>query len=264
MPLLLAKGRAAQPAKGAILLSVYIEEPRFLPAGESCLVVEFADEIDRGANDAVTRLKSALETETGLKLKECLPTYRSLSIYFDPLEETMERIIEESKKVLGHAAEGGEQPHMEISIPVCYGGEYGPDIKNVAENAKISEEEVIERHTANVCHCYMIGFIPGFAYLGGMDESIATPRLANPRTVIPGGSVGIAGKQTGIYPLDSPGGWQLIGRTPLRLFTPEAKNPTLIQAGYGVKFVSVSEEEYKKIEAQVADGTYKPQLTEVK
>ena len=106
----------------------------------------------------------------------------------------------------------------------------------------------------------MIGFLPGFAYLGGMDESIATPRLANPRTVIKGGSVGIAGKQTGIYPIDSPGGWQLIGRTPLRLFTPEAERPTLIEAGYEVRFVPVSEEEYKKIEAEVAAGTYKPVL----
>lgn len=245
-------------------MAVYIENPRFLAAGESCLVVEFADEIDRGANDAVTRLKDWLEKESDIQLRECLPTYRSLAIYFDPLVESMDKIIEETKKALGSASETSEQPHTVISIPVCYGGEYGPDIKNVAENAGITEEEVIERHTANVCHCYMIGFIPGFAYLGGMDESIATPRLANPRTIIPGGSVGIAGKQTGIYPLDSPGGWQLIGRTPLRLFTPEAENPTLIQAGYGVKFVSVSEDEYKKIEAQVADGAYKPELTEVK
>ena len=110
----------------------------------------------------------------------------------------------------------------------------------------------------------MIGFMPGFAYLGGMDESIATPRLTNPRTVIKGGSVGIAGKQTGIYPIDSPGGWQLIGRTPLRLFTPEASRPTLIEAGYEVRFVPVSEEEYKKIEAEVAAGTYRPLITEAK
>ncbi len=152
----------------------------------------------------------------------------------------------------------------EISIPVCYGGEYGPDILNVAEHAGISEEDVIKRHSAKVCHCYMIGFMPGFAYLGGMDESIATPRLTNPRTVIKGGSVGIAGKQTGIYPIDSPGGWQLIGRTPLRLFTPEASRATLIEAGYEVRFVPVSEEEYKKIEAEVAAGTYKPLITEAK
>ena len=191
-----------------IALAIYIDEPKYLAAGESCVVVEFADEISRAANDAVTALTKHMRSQKRVPLMECLPTYRSLAIYFDPTKTT----------------------------------------------------EVVRRHSAKACHCYMIGFLPGFAYLGGMDESIATPRLANPRTVIKGGSVGIAGKQTGIYPIDSPGGWQLIGRTPLRLFTPEAERPTLIEAGYEVRFVPVSEEEYKKIEAEVASGTYKPVL----
>lgn len=244
-------------------MAVYLNEPRFLPAGESCLFVEFADEIDRGANDAVTRLKNWFEKQQSLKIRECLPTYRSLAIYFDPLTVPMDKVIEAARKALDESAEDSAHSQTIISIPVCYGGEYGPDIANVARGAAISEAEVIARHTKNVCHCYMIGFIPGFAYLGGMDESIATPRLSNPRSVIPGGSVGIAGKQTGIYPLDSPGGWQLIGRTPLRLFTPEAEHPTLIQAGYEVKFVSITEDEYKKIASEVASGKYKPELTEV-
>lgn len=245
-------------------MAVYINEPRFLHAGESCLFVEFADEIDRAANDAVTRLKSHMETQRSVKIRECLPTYRSLAIYFDPVEVSADRIMEVARKALGEKIEGGDTGHTVISVPVCYGGEYGPDIENVAKHAGLSVEEVIARHTGTVCHCYMIGFMPGFAYLGGMDESIATPRLSNPRSVIPGGSVGIAGKQTGIYPLDSPGGWQLIGRTPLRLFTHEAEQTTLIRAGYGVKFVAISEAEYKKIAAAVASGSYKPELTEVK
>lgn len=245
-------------------MSVYIDEPRFLPAGESCLFVEFADEIDRKANDTVTRLKNHLEKQRSVKLRECLPTYRSLSIYFDPLTVMMETVIATVRKSLSEAAGNSEQRNVIISVPVCYGGDYGQDLENVARNAGISVDEVITRHTNNICHCYMIGFIPGFAYLGGMDETIAAPRLSNPRAVIPGGSVGIAGKQTGIYPLDSPGGWQLIGRTPLRLFTPEAERPTLIQAGYGVKFNSVTEAEYKKIAAEVASGRYQPELTEVK
>lgn len=246
-----------------ISLAVYTDNPRFLPAGESCLFVEFADEIDREANNAVTRLSSCLAKQRDIRIRECLPTYRSLSIYFDPLTVSAEEIIETAKKILSENSAGSEQGHAVISVPVCYGGEYGTDIENVAQNAGISVEEVISRHTKNIYHCYMIGFIPGFAYLGGMDESIATPRLAVPRSIIPGGSVGIAGKQTGIYPLDSPGGWQLIGRTPLRLFTPEAERSTLIQAGYGVKFVPVTEDEYKKIAAAVADGSYKPELTGV-
>ncbi|MEG1912903.1 MAG: 5-oxoprolinase subunit PxpB [Cloacibacillus sp.] len=243
-------------------MAVYIDEPKFLKAGESCVVVEFADEIDRGANDAVTALKKYLTTQTRTPVVECLPTYRSLAVYFDPTVVSAEAVIKEARAAgAAESAESGAA-HTEISIPVCYGGEYGPDIANVAEHAGITEEEVVARHTARPCHCYMIGFLPGFAYLGGMDESIATPRLANPRTVINGGSVGIAGKQTGIYPIDSPGGWQLIGRTPLRLFTPEAARPTLIEAGYEVRFVPVSEDEYKKIEAEVAAGVYKPVITE--
>jgi len=202
--------------------------------------------------------------QSEIPIIECLPTYRSLAVYFDPTVVSADDVVRVARKAPISVKSDAAAAMTEISIPVCYGGEYGPDIANVAEHAGISEEEVIKRHSSRACHCYMIGFMPGFAYLGGMDESIATPRLTNPRTVIKGGSVGIAGKQTGIYPIDSPGGWQLIGRTPLRLFTPEASRPTLIEAGYEVRFVPVSEEEYKKIEAEVAAGTYKPLITEAK
>ncbi|ANZ45152.1 5-oxoprolinase subunit PxpB [Cloacibacillus porcorum] len=243
-------------------VAVYIDEPKYLNAGESCVVIEFADEIDRGANDAVMNLKKYLLTQKNVPVVECLPTYRSLAVYFDPNMTSAVAVIKEAQAAPKLGGEASGAPHTEIAIPVCYGGEYGPDIANVAEHAGISEEEVVKRHSAKACHCYMIGFMPGFAYLGGMDESIATPRLTNPRTVIKGGSVGIAGKQTGIYPIDSPGGWQLIGRTPLRLFTPEASRPTLIEAGYEVRFVPVTEEEYKKIEAEVAVGAYVPVITE--
>ena len=211
-----------------IALAVYIEEPKYLAAGESCVVVEFADEISRAANDAVTALTKHMRSQKRVPLMECLPTYRSLAIYFDPTKTTREAVVKEAKSAPAPAA-GGSAVGTEIEIPVCYGGEYGPDIANVAEHAGISEEEVVKRH---------------------------------PRTVIKGGSVGIAGKQTGIYPIDSPGGWQLIGRTPLRLFTPEAGRPTLIEAGYEVRFVPVSEEEFKKIEAEVAAGIYKPVVKE--
>ncbi len=244
-------------------MSVYLKEPKLLQAGESCLVIEFADEISREANDAVMNLRHWLKNQKRVPIVECLPTYRSLAVYFNPLTVSKKQIIDEVLNAVKSSSEAQSSSHKVISIPVCYGGEYGPDINNVAEHSGISVEEVIKRHTAVVCHCYMIGFVPGFAYLGGMDESIATPRLQNPRTVIKGGSVGIAGKQTGIYPIDSPGGWQLIGRTPLRLFTPEASCPTLIDSGYGVRFVPVSEDEYKIIEARVAEGTYIPQITEV-
>lgn len=245
-------------------MSVYIDNPRFLEAGESCLVIEFADEISRAANDAVTHLCGALEKQKTVPIVECLPTYRSLAVYFDPLRAKSGDIRAEAEKAMKNMTGTASASRTVISIPVCYGGEYGPDIANVAEHAGVSEEEVIKRHSARECHCFMIGFVPGFAYLGGMDESIATPRLANPRTAIPGGSVGIAGKQTGIYPIESPGGWQLIGRTPLRLFTPECEPPTLIHAGYDVRFVPVSEDEYKATEELVKNGKYSPVLTEAR
>ena len=245
-----------------VCLSVYISEPRFLPAGEACLVVEFADEISREANDVVAALGRALTAQKDVKIVECMPTYRSLAVYFEPLSASCGEVESEVKKLLTESSGPSQGACREITVPVCYGGEYGPDLQNVADHAKISVEEVVKRHSAKVCHCYMIGFVPGFAYLGGMDESIATPRLANPRTVIEAGSVGIAGKQTGIYPIASPGGWQLIGRTPLRLFTPEAARPTLIEAGCDVRFEPVAEAEYRRIEAEIAAGTYKPKITE--
>jgi inhibitor of KinA len=240
-------------------LSVYIDHPKFLTAGESCVVAEFADEIDRSANIAVMRLKERLEAEGLAGVIECLPTYRSLAIYFDPLTVSRAEIVRIAKKSCCAVAESAGS-YKVMSIPVAYGGEYGPDLESVAEHCGIAPEEVVRRHTGKVCHCYMIGFVPGFAYLGGMDESIAAPRLEVPRKVIPAGSVGIAGKQTGIYPIESPGGWRLIGRTPLKLFTPQANQPTLIKAGYGIRFKPVSADEYAKIESDAEKGLYEPEI----
>lgn len=244
-------------------LAIDMDRLRFLPAGESCVFVEFSDDVDISANDAVTNLKGWFDARNSGGLRECLPTYRSLAIYFDPLTVSMEKIIADARIALHTPFENKNKIYTVISVPVCYGGEYGPDIENVARHAGLTVEGVISAHTKNIYHCYMIGFIPGFAYLGGMDEAIAMPRLPVPRSVIPGGSVGIAGKQTGVYPLDSPGGWQLIGRTPLMLFMPESEPTTPIKAGYGVRFVRINKEQYEEIAAAVADGSYKPELTVV-
>ena len=148
-------------------------------------------------------------------------------------------------------------PPTVIEIPVLYGGEMGPDIENVAEHNHKTVEEVIKIHTSEEYLIYMIGFIAGFPYLGGMSKEIATPRLKSPRVKIEGGSVGIAGEQTGIYPVASPGGWQLIGRTSLKLYDADREKPVLLEAGQYIKFAAVTEEEYKKIEKEVEDGTYK-------
>ena len=148
-------------------------------------------------------------------------------------------------------------PSDVLEIPVLYGGEMGPDLAFVAQNAGISEEEVVKIHTSTEYLIYMLGFTPGFTYLGGMSDKIATPRLKQPRVKIPAGSVGIAGKQTGVYPVDSPGGWQLIGRTPVKMYDPDREVPILPQAGQYIKFKAVSQAEYDKIAEEVAKGTYK-------
>jgi KipI family sensor histidine kinase inhibitor len=141
-------------------------------------------------------------------------------------------------------------------IPVCYGGEYGPDLERIAAHAGLSTSEVIRIHSGRDYLIYMMGFLPGFCYLGGLDERIHTPRLSSPRLRIPAGSVGIGGSQTGIYPMDSPGGWQLMGMTPVKTYDPARETPILVEAGDYIRFVPVSEAEYFDIKAAVDAGTY--------
>lgn len=236
-------------------MSVY-EEPIFLSSGESCLVAEFADEIDRGANRRLQALRRAIESRRPHGVRELVATYRSLAIHFDPLileYGDIERIALSAMRDAGESEASGERV---VVLPVLYGGEYGPDIENVAAHTGLSAEEVIKRHTGRDCYCFMLGFMPGFPYLGGMDESIAAPRLKEPRTSIPAGSIGIADKQTGGYPFDSPGGWQLIGRTPAKLYDPRKDNPFLLEAGDWVRFRPIESEEYGKIAALEAAGNY--------
>jgi inhibitor of KinA len=135
-----------------------------------------------------------------------------------------------------------------VELPVCYGGEFGPDLATVAEHAKLSPEEVIKRHCAGNYLVYLVGFSPGFAYLGGLAKELATPRHATPRPRVPAGSIGIGGEQTGVYPVSTPGGWNLIGRTPLRLFLPEQDPPVMLRAGDRVKFRAISMEEFVTME----------------
>lgn len=240
-------------------MSVY-EEPIFLSSGESCLVAEFADEIDRGANIRLQALRRSIESRKLHGVRELVATYRSLAIHFDPLileYSDIERIAQSAMRDTKESKASGERI---VALPVLYGGEYGPDMENVAAHTGLSAEEVIKRHTGRDCYCFMLGFMPGFPYLGGMDESIAAPRLKEPRTLIPAGSIGIADKQTGGYPFDSPGGWQLIGRTPAKLYDPRKKNPFLLEAGDWVRFRSIGSEEYAKIAALETAGHYAPEV----
>ena len=160
------------------------------------------------------------------------------------------------KDLLRIEIKAGEERKKVFEIPVCYGGEFGPDIATIAEHAGLSEQEVIELHSSRDYLIYMLGFLPGFCYLGGLDERIFTPRLASPRLKIDAGSVGIGGSQTGIYPLDSPGGWQLMGKTPVKTYDPDREVPILFEAGNYIRFVPVSEEEFYRIKELVDKNEY--------
>lgn len=234
-----------------------MSEVRYLVAGDSAVCVEFGNEISPEINKKIRAFKIAVEKSEIPGIVETVPTYRSLLVHYRPEVIGFKALTEEFDKLMGSLSSIPIPPPTVIEIPVLYGGEMGPDIENVAEHNHKTVEEVIKIHTSEEYLIYMIGFIAGFPYLGGMSKEIATPRLKSPRVKIEGGSVGIAGEQTGIYPVASPGGWQLIGRTPLKLYDADREKPVLLEAGQYIKFTAVTEEEYKKIEKEVEDGTYK-------
>ena len=221
------------------------------------MVIEFGSEIDPDVNALVHGMTRAIERAQLDGVVELVPTYRSITLHYEPYltrPDTLRRQI--LSLDAGESGEVGGQRLVEI--PTLYGGEYGPDIGFVAENAGLSEAETIKIHSGANYLVYAMGFSPGFPYLGGLDARLNTPRLKTPRTLIPAGSVGIAETQTGAYPVASPGGWQLIGRTPLKLFDPESDPPTVINAGDRVQFVPLANvESFKRIERQIKNGSYR-------
>lgn len=233
-----------------------MSQVRYLVSGDCAVCVEFGNEISPEINRKIRAFNIAV-TQAGIEgLVETVPTYRSLLVVYRPEVIGFKALTEKFETLLNSMDNIQIPPPTVIEIPVLYGGEMGPDIENVAEHNHKTVEEVIKIHTSGEYLIYMLGFIAGFPYLGGMSKEIATPRLSSPRVKIEGGSVGIAGEQTGVYPVASPGGWQLIGRTPLKLYDAEREKPVLLEAGQYIKFRSVTEKEYQTIEKQVADGTY--------
>jgi len=218
-----------------------------LPCGECALTVQLGTVIAEPVADAVRAFAAGLEEAKLPGIRELVPTYCTVMVHYDPavwgFEELTQRLTALADRL--EASSAGESDLVEI--PVLYGGEAGPDLSFVAEHNGLTPEEVIRRHAAPAYLVYMLGFTPGFPYLGGMDESIAAPRLKTPRVRIPAGSVGIAGSQTGVYPIDSPGGWQLIGRTPLRLFDMDGESKFLLKAGQRVRFVPIDEAEFRRL-----------------
>lgn len=239
-----------------------MNEPLFLFAGDSAINVEFGKTIDPEINKRIRSLSDSLSRKPIKGITECVPTFRSLLVCYDPLQTGGEALIRKLKRRIASLSSGTSEIKRVFHIPVCYGGEFGEDIAFVASHAGLSEKEVVDIHTGRDYLIFMLGFMPGFAYLGDMDERLHTPRLSDPRTSIPAGSVGIGGEQTGIYPLPSPGGWQLIGRTPVKPYDPMRAEPILYRAGDYIRFFSVDAEEYHRIELLVARGEYEYKITE--
>ena len=230
------------------------------PAGERAATFEVGEGIAPAIHQHVRSILSGLEKRSVQGINEILPTYCTLFIEYDPVFltfKTLEQLLREVESALEDMSEVAKRI---VEIPTCYGGEYGPDLEFVAQHAGLEINEVVGLHAGTDYLVYMMGFTPGFTYLGGLNDSIATPRLATPRVIIPAGSVGIAGSQTGIYPSDGPGGWRLIGKTPLTLFDPAKSPPTLLEPGQYLRFIPILKEQYSQITDDIKLGTF--QVTE--
>jgi KipI family sensor histidine kinase inhibitor len=218
---------------------------RVEPLGDRALLVVFGECIDANVNDQVHGLVSKLR-ESGLPgVLDFVPAYATLTVHYDPSKWERpgtlphDAVRSEILRLWKEARAASPRPSRLMEIPICYGGEFGPDLEDVAHHCGLSAKAIIARHSCPEYRVFMLGFAPGFAYLGGLDPGIAVPRRETPRLKVPAGSVGIAGTQTGIYPLDIPGGWQIIGRTPLKLFDPSLEEPCLLGPGDRLRFVAI-------------------------
>jgi KipI family sensor histidine kinase inhibitor len=214
--------------------------------GDSCWLVVLGDAISLSLSARVHALRQSLDELNPGWLVETVPGYCTLGLVTRP-PVTQDVVGDLVQTALTRCRDEHAATYRTVTVPVCYGEEFGPDLDDVAAHAGLSSEEVVQRHAASACSCAMVGFLPGFPYLTGLDPLLATPRRATPRISVPGGSVGIAGAQTGIYPTASPGGWNIIGRTPLVLFDPSWPSPALIQPGDQVRFIPVLPEEYHRL-----------------
>ncbi|XKE94991.1 5-oxoprolinase subunit PxpB [Metaplanococcus flavidus] len=220
----------------------------FSPLGDQAIILEIGNEINEETHHRVRAVTALLETDPPQWMTEIIPAFTTVSIVYSPLQVSYEEAKLELAALLKKASEITPPPPRTIELPVCYGGDHGPDLEYVARHNGLSAEEVIAIHTGASYTVHMIGFAPGFPYLGGMSEKIAAPRKVSPRVTIPERSVGIAGNQTGVYPISTPGGWQLIGRTPTRLFLPDHEIPSLLSAGDTVVFRQITADEYQTLE----------------
>jgi inhibitor of KinA len=231
---------------------------RIFPLGDSAITVDFGNSINEGINKEVIVRFNQLQHQPLPGIIEVVPAYSSLTIHYDvwklrkmktAVQTVYECMKQQLEERLQQPFQHSETKERLIKIPVCYDNEFGIDIEHLAVTKKISIEEVIQKHTSKSYKVYMLGFLPGFSYMGEVDEKISIPRKSQPVNIV-AGSVGIAGKQTGIYPVASPGGWQIIGRTPVILFDIKKEEPALLRAGDRVQFYSINKKEFEKIKTE--------------
>ncbi|HEY4554226.1 MAG TPA: 5-oxoprolinase subunit PxpB [Bacillaceae bacterium] len=225
------------------------------PLGDQAVVIELGTEISPNTQLQIQKITALLSKVNETWLIEWVPAFTTVTVFYSlskaaasagdalPYDFVCSRLHEWLKDPL----DGDFREQRVVEVPICYGGDFGPDLPFVAEHNGLSPEEVIHIHSNGDYTVFMIGFAPGFPFIGGMSERIAAPRKKSPRLKIPARTLGIAGKQTGIYPIETPGGWQLIGRTPIQLFKPDSHPPTLLQAGDKIKFYPISLEEYQML-----------------
>ena len=222
---------------------MFYEPPVFRIMGDRALLVELGDQINPSINEKVRELLLKLDRRPLDGVMELVPSYRSLMVVYDPLKTGFDRLREAILELHEASDPSLVSEPKTLAVPVVYGGEWGPDLEWVADFHKISPEEVIALHVGTTYRVYMIGFTPGYPYLGELPEALATPRRETPRTVVPRGSVAIAQRQTGIYPVQSPGGWHILGWTPIKLFDANHWPPTPLEMGDRVQFFPIQKEE---------------------
>jgi len=228
------------------------------PLGDNAILIDFGNELNESINQKLLAIFRKIKEQNIPGVLDVVPAYSSLTIHYDVMKifekakgrAVFDFITDRVKKIVEDDTEITFEENRKISIPVCYDEEFGIDLSYLADEKNLSVEEVIQLHIDKAYRVYMIGFLPGFAYMGEVDQKIQIPRKENPRTQIEAGSVGIAGGQTGIYPLQSPGGWQIIGRTPLQLFNKEKTEPVLLQPGDQIKFYPISKHEFRNYQGR--------------
>lgn len=231
---------------------------RFLPCGDTALTVEFGNEIDRAVSETVLALDAALAGRRVEGIVETVPTFRSLMIHYDPLAVAPETLTSLVLELITESS--SHRPNQRRwQIPACYEPQFAPDLDEVAGLTGLSSAEVVELHSATEFHVYMIGFLPGYPYMGDLPEPLRLPRRHEPRVRLPAGSVAIATAMTAIYPVESPGGWHLIGRSPIKLFDAEWERPSLLLPGDKVRFTPVTVSQYEQIGREVEAGRYVPE-----